>query len=65
MLDKYTIIEEKSSKVIYNWLQYFSIEMLKKEFENSGLTIKAIYNDVAGSKYSENHTEFAIVAVKS
>ncbi len=65
MLDKYTIIEENSSKVIYNWAQYFSIEMLKKEFENSGLTIKAIYNDVAGSEYSEDNTEFAIVAVKS
>lgn len=65
MLDKYTIIEEKSSKIIYNWLQYFSIEMLKKEFENSGLIIKTIYNNVAGSEYSENHTEFAIIAVKS
>ena len=64
MLDKYTIIEEKDSKVVYNWLQYFSIEMLKKEFENSGLTIKAIYNDVAGSKYTEDNTEFAIIAVK-
>lgn len=65
VLDKYTIIEKQSSKVIYNWLQYFSIEMLKKEFEDSKLTIKAIYNDVAGSEYSDNNTEFAIVAVKS
>lgn len=65
VLDKYTIVEEQNSKVIYNWLQYFSIEMLNKEFEDSKLKIKAVYNDVAGSKYSENLTEFAIVAVKS
>ena len=65
VLDKYTIIEEQGSKVVYNWLQYFSIEMLNKEFEDSKLAIKSVYNDVAGSKYSENFTEFAIVAVKS
>ncbi len=64
MLDKYTIIEEKGSKVIYNWLQYFSIEMLKKEFEDSDLSIQTIYNDVAGSEYSESYTEFSIVAIK-
>ena len=65
LLDKYTVIEEKGSTVIYNWSQCFSIEMLKKEFEDSGLTIKTIYNDVAGSEYSKSNTEFAIVAVKS
>ena len=63
-LDKYTIVEEDKSYVVYNWFQYFSAEMLKKEFENSGLKIKAIYNDVAGSKFIEEHTEFAIIAVK-
>jgi len=65
VLDKYTIIEEQTKYVIYNWLQYFSVEMLKSEFEASGLTIKALYDDVAGSGYSGGHTEFAVVAVKS
>ncbi|WP_345973962.1 class I SAM-dependent methyltransferase [Sulfurimonas sp. HSL3-7] len=64
VLDKYTIIEEQQKNVIYNWLQYYSIDMLKTEFEASGLTINAIYNDVAGSTYSGDHTEFAVVAVK-
>ena len=64
VLDKYTIIEEKSSKVVYNWLQYFSIEMLTKEFEASGLTIKKVYNDVSGAQYKEGNMEFAIVAMK-
>jgi cyclopropane fatty-acyl-phospholipid synthase-like methyltransferase len=65
VLDKYTIIEENNSKIIYNWLQYFSEDMLKDEFLNSGFKVKAIYDDVAGSEYSSEHTEFAIVAVKN
>lgn len=63
-LDKYTIIEEEKSYIVYNWFQYFSIEMLKKEFENSGLTIKHVYKDVSGSEYVEDYTEFAIIAIK-
>ncbi|WP_373036152.1 cyclopropane-fatty-acyl-phospholipid synthase family protein [Sulfurimonas sp.] len=64
-LDKYTIIEEQSSKVIYNWFGHFSIEMLRNEFESAGFIIKEVYKDVAGSKYEQEHTEFAVVAVKA
>lgn len=64
ILDKYTIIEENSSQVVYNWLQYFSLESLTKEFKDLGLKIKAVYNDVAGSNYEEESLEFAIVATK-
>lgn len=64
-LDKYTIVEEERSYIVYNWFQYFSIEMLKKEFENSGLTIKQVYKDVSGSEYIEDYTEFAIIATKT
>ncbi len=64
VLDKYTIVEAQETLVVYNWLQYFSVEALKEEFEAAGLKVKALYNDVAGSEYSGNHTEFAIVAVK-
>jgi len=64
ILDKYTIIEEKGSKVIYNWLQYFSENMLLKELKSAGFKIQAIYDDVAGSNYSKNNTEFAVIAIK-
>ncbi len=64
ILDKYTIIEEEKTKVVYNWLQYFSEGMLKNELQNSGFVIQETYADVAGSEYSENNEEFAIVAVK-
>lgn len=65
VLDKYTIIEEESSKVVYNWLQYFSREMIMNELEASGFILQGMFDDVAGSEYSGSNTEFAVVAVKS
>ncbi len=64
VLDKYTIVEEQGTQIVYNWLQYFSVGMLREAFEAAGFTITAVYRDVAGSPYSDEHTEFAIVAVK-
>lgn len=65
VLDKYTIVEEQGSKIVYNWLQYFSVEALKEEFERCGFTIKALYDDVSGTEYSDKYTEFAVIAVKN
>ena len=39
-LDKYTIIEESQTRIVYNWLQHFSKESLRKEFENNGFKIE-------------------------
>lgn len=64
VLDKYTLVEEESSKVVYNWLQYFSEDMLLNELKDSGFNIQAIYGDVAGSNYSKNNTEFAVIVEK-
>lgn len=64
VLDKYTIIEEKGHKVIFNWLQYFSEAMLIRELHNSGFKAHTFFDDVAGSDYSKNSTEFAVIAVK-
>lgn len=61
-LDKYTIIEELRSRVVYNWLQYYTPETLKKEFEENGLQIFEIFSDVAGGEYNKNSLEFAVVA---
>ena len=64
-LDKYTIIEENRTRVYYNWLQYFSRESLKKEFEGGGFTVKDFYSDVCGTLFSENSQDMAIVAQKT
>ena len=65
VLDKYTIIENDRSRVVYNWLSYFSVDQIKDEFARSGLIITEFFSDVAGGEYSENNDEFAIVATKS
>jgi SAM-dependent methyltransferase len=65
ILDKYTIIEEARTQTVYNWLQYFSPESLRKEFEGNGFKIEEYYSDVAGTIFSPESVEFAIVAKKS
>ena len=65
LLDKYTIIEKSSKKVIYNWYQCFSKESIKKEFKDNNLNIVEFYSDVAGTSYNKESDEFAIVAKKA
>ncbi|HUW67263.1 MAG TPA: class I SAM-dependent methyltransferase [Candidatus Nanoarchaeia archaeon] len=61
-LDKYTIIEKNRKRVVFNWLQYFSVGSLKKEFEENNLIIDDIYSDVTGKDYNSESLEFAVVA---
>ncbi|MFC1812994.1 class I SAM-dependent methyltransferase [Thermodesulfobacteriota bacterium] len=63
-LDKYTIIEKSRKREVYNWLQYFSEDSLKNEFEENGFKTIELYSDVAGKSFSSKSTEFAIVARK-
>lgn len=63
-VDKITIIEESKSYTIYNWLQYFSKDSLGKEFEEAGFQVKEYFADVAGTPFSSETDEFAIVAMK-
>lgn len=62
ILDKYTIIEQSRKRIVYNWLQYFNIDSLKKEFEENGLKIVEKYSDVSGTEYKEDSLEIAIIA---
>ena len=61
-LDKYTIIEEKRTRVIYNWIQYFGSEDLEREFMEAGFSIKELFSDVAGAPYDRKSSEFAVIA---
>ncbi|MFC1893144.1 methyltransferase domain-containing protein [Chloroflexota bacterium] len=64
ILDKYEIIEAKRTRTIYNWLQYFSPEELEREFVECGFKVEGFYSDVAGSPYTPESIEFAVVARK-
>ncbi|GAI42534.1 unnamed protein product, partial [marine sediment metagenome] len=63
-LDKYTIIEKKRIRIVYNWLQYFSMKSLKKEFEENNFIIDNTYSDVTGKDYNSESLEFAVVSGK-
>ncbi len=64
VLDKYSIFEENRSRTVYNWLQYFSLETLTKEFEAAGFHISGQFSDIAGKQYSPDSKEIAITANK-
>jgi 2-polyprenyl-3-methyl-5-hydroxy-6-metoxy-1,4-benzoquinol methylase len=65
VLDKYTILEASRTRVVYNWLQYFSQAALEEEFTEAGFTIDTLYANVAGEPLETNSTEIAIVAGKA
>ena len=61
-LDKYTLFAESGAQeIVYNWLQYFSVESLRQEVQNAGFDIKMVLADVAGSPFSEDKGEFAVI----
>lgn len=64
VLDKYTLFEESRTRTVYNWLQYFSPDVLKGEFEACGFVVENIYANVAGAPFDQGSTEFAVVAKK-
>jgi len=62
VLDKYTIVESERTRTVYNWLQYFEIEELEREFKESGFSIEGLYSDVTGTPFNPKASEFAIIA---
>jgi len=65
ILDKHTIIEESRKRVVYNWLQCYSKDSIRNEFEENGFKVEELYSDVAGKAFTSESTEIAIVAKKS
>ena len=63
-LDKYTLFTKEREWEVYNWLQYFSLDALRKEVELAGFSITATYADVAGGDYDDDKSEFAVVLRK-
>ena len=64
VLDKYTIIEEKRTRIVYNWLQYYNEDTLRKEFEENGFRVEGSYSDLTGTAISPESLEIVIVAKK-
>jgi len=52
-------------RVVYNWLQCYSRDSIRNEFEENGFRADELYSDVAGKAFTSESTEIAIVANKS
>ena len=65
VLDKYTIIEPHRTRTVYNWLQYYTPDTLRAEFEAHDLRIEAQYANVAGDPWHEDAREVAVIARKA
>ncbi len=61
-LDLYAIVTEEQVRLIYNWLQYFSLESIRSELMENGFTVVEQFADVTGQDYTSEATEIAIVA---
>ena len=63
-LDKHTIIEEDSTRVVYNWLQYFDRKALSRELTRAGFVIDDFFADVAGTSFDPALPEMAVIVSK-
>ena len=62
ILDKYTIVEPKRTRTVYNWLQHYSRESLAAEFKSIGFNIKDVFSDVSGKSFDTDSPEMAVIA---
>ena len=65
VLDKFSLFEADRSRVIYNWLQYYSMDSLTREFAENGFSIMERYADTTGTAYHPGSPEITLLAGKS
>ncbi|WP_422450353.1 class I SAM-dependent methyltransferase [Endozoicomonas sp. ALB091] len=63
-LDKYVICEEEREWTVYNWLQYFTLDMLRSELEQHGLEIQATYSDLRGRPWTDGDEIAVVIGLK-
>jgi cyclopropane fatty-acyl-phospholipid synthase-like methyltransferase len=64
LLDKYTIVEKTRIRIIYNWLQCYSLQSISKELRENGFEVVDYYANVAGDLYKKSSREIAVIAKK-
>lgn len=64
-LDQYTIIEADRTRVVYNWLQYFTPETLSRELTDNGFNAPQLFADVAGTPFDPDAPEMAVITQRA
>ena len=62
LLHKHTIIEQRRSRDIYNWIQCFSPALIEAELNSAGFNLVECFGNVAGDTWENDSKEIAVVA---
>ncbi|MBK6344664.1 MAG: methyltransferase domain-containing protein [Bacteroidales bacterium] len=61
-LDKNVIVTDAGNKEYLSWYCCFSPETIAGELQNAGLRVRSVFSDIAGTPYSPDSHEIAVVA---
>ena len=61
-LDKYTIVSQEETRLVFNWLEHFSLEGLQGELAGHGLVLRQPLGSVAGDPFNPAADQFAVIA---
>ncbi len=64
-LDKYAIVAPDRTFTVCNWLQYYDLDAVRREFGGNGFRVEDAYADVRGRPFSDDAPEFAFVVRKA
>lgn len=64
-LDKYTVVESGRIREVFIWIQYYTLQSLRAEFEANGFEIVEHYADFSGKEYQLDSPGIAVIAKKS
>lgn len=62
LLDNYTIYSKLGKRCDYSWLQCFSEQEIRNEFDKNNFNIFDLYANVSDDIYNSELNEFAIIA---
>ncbi|MBN2434369.1 MAG: class I SAM-dependent methyltransferase [Spirochaetes bacterium] len=65
VVDKYTIIEEKRIREVFNWLKFFTLQTIKEEVALSGFSVVDCFSDVSGAPFDKESETMALVLKKN
>ncbi len=61
-LDQYIIVDESGVKIYRNWFHDYTLDTITDVLNKNGFIVQEVWDDLTGSKYSEDGDWIAIVA---
>ncbi len=64
LLHKYSITEQSRTRDIYNWVQCFDPDSIRRELETAGIEFTEHFSNIAGDLWQSDSREIAVVACR-